>query len=113
MPHIATRRRIHLIREILALALLLAPAAGASQESGLTIDRIVAQPSITGTSPYAPAWSPDSRRLAFLWNDSAMPRREIWIVEGDGTGLRRLTQETEGTGGVSQFVWTPEGAALI
>ncbi len=42
-----------------------------------------------------------------------MPRREIWIVEGDGTGLHRLTQETEGTGGVSQFVWTPDGAELI
>ncbi len=113
MPHIATRRRNHLIREILALALLLAPTGGAGQESALTIERIVAQPSITGTSPSAPAWSPVGSRLAFLWNDSAMPRREIWIVEGDGTGLHRLTRETEGTGGVSQFVWTPSGAALI
>jgi len=113
MPHIAKRRCNQLIREILALTLLLAPAGGASQESALTVDRIVSQTSITGTSPSAPAWSPVGNRLAFLWNDSAMPRREIWIVEGDGTELHRLTRETEGTGGVSQFVWTPSGAALI
>jgi dipeptidyl-peptidase-4 len=113
MPHITTQRRIHLICEILALAFLLAPATAVSQESGLTIDRIVALPSITGTSPSAPAWSPDSGRLAFLWNDSAMPRREIWIVQGDGAGLRPLTRETEGTSGVSQFAWTPDGLALV
>ncbi len=113
MPHITTGRRIHLSCEIIVLAILLAPVTSASQESGLTLDRIVAQPSITGISPSDPAWSPDSSQLAFLWNDSALPRREIWIVEGDGTRLRRVTRETEGTVGVSQFVWTPDGAALV
>lgn len=116
MPHISTRHRSHLIRTILALALLFAPATALSQEgqdSGLTIDRIIAQPSITGTSPSAPAWSPDSGRLAFLWNDSAISRLEIWIVQGDGTGLHPLTSDTEGTSGVSQFVWTPDGLALV
>lgn len=113
MPPITTLRRICLASKIIALALVLAPVTGASQESKLTLDRIVAQPSITGTSPSAPVWSPDSRRLAFLWNDSAIPRREIWIVDGDGSGLRRLTRKTEGTNGVSRFVWTPDGAALV
>ena len=118
MPRTPTRCRIRLRGEILVsalfvLALSIEPATTASQETGLTIDRIVAQSSITGTSPSAPVWSPDSSRLAFLWNDSAKPRREIWIVHGDGSGLRQLTQETEGTGGVSQLVWTPDGAALF
>ena len=87
--------------------------AGAGQEPALTIDRIVSQPSITGIAPTSPAWSADSRQLAFLWNDSGMPRREIWIVGGDGSGLRRLTSEIEGTGGVDLFVWTPDAAGLI
>ena len=86
---------------------------GASQEPALTIDRIVSQPSITGTAPSSPSWSADSRQLAFLWNDSGLPRREIWVVGGDGSGLRQLTSEIEGTGGVNLFVWTPDAADLI
>ena len=86
---------------------------GAGQEPALTIDRIVSQPSITGTAPSSPSWSADSRQVAFLWNDSGLPRREIWIVKGDGSGLRQLTSEIEGTGGVDLFVWTPDGANLI
>ena len=86
---------------------------GADQEPALTIDRIVSQPSITGTAPSSPSWSADSRQVAFLWNDSGLPRREIWIVKGDGSGLRQLTSEIEGTGGVDLFVWTPDGADLI
>ena len=86
---------------------------GAGQEPALTIDRIVSQPSITGTAPSSPSWSADSRQLAFLWNDSGLPRREIWVVKGDGSGLRRLTSEIEGTRGVDLFVWTPDAEDLI
>jgi dipeptidyl-peptidase-4 len=99
--------------KVLALALLLPPATAATQESGLTIDRILAQPSIAGTSPSSPVWSPDSSRLAFLWNDSALPRREIWIVQGDGTGLRQVTRDTEGANGVNQLVWATGGDTLL
>ena len=80
-----------------------APTTGAGQEPSLTIDRIVSQPSITGTAPSSPSWSADSRQLAFLWNDSGLPRREIWIVKSDGSGLRQLTSEIEGTRGVDLF----------
>lgn len=83
------------------------------QDGLLTVDRIVSQPSITGTAPSAPAWSPDSKHLAFLWNDAAMPRREIWIVNSDGTQLRRLTDENEGPSGVQSFAWTPDGTRLL
>ncbi len=118
MAHIRTIRRISTgcgvpALAFLGMALLGVPTAGTAQEPALTIERIVSQPSLTGTAPSAPAWSPDSRRLAFLWNDAAMPRREIWIVEDDGSDLRRLTRAPEGTGGVSRFVWTPDAAALV
>jgi Tol biopolymer transport system component len=32
------------------------------------------------------AWSPDGRTIAFLLN------REVYVVNADGTGERRLTQ---------------------
>jgi dipeptidyl-peptidase-4 len=97
---------------VLSIGLFL-PHAGNAQEPPLTIERILAQPSLTGTAPSAPAWSADSRSLAFLWNDAALPRREIWIVDGDGAGLRRVTSDTEGTGGVGSFVWAPDAGSLV
>ena len=85
----------------------------ANKRPALTIDRILSKPSITGTSPSSPLWSSDSRQLAFLWNDSGLSRREIWVVSGDGSGLRQLTSEVEGEGGVKMFVWTPNAADII
>ncbi len=108
------RIRIQLLSIIVAI--FLAPTHALSQEtptSGLTIDHVVSPSTITGTSPTAPAWSPDSSQVAFLWNDSAKPRREIWTVEGDGSNLRSLTSVTEGNSGVNQFAWTPDGRALV
>ena len=53
-------------------------AAPAAQTPPLTVAQIVARaPSLAGTAPAAPSWSPDGRALAFSWNDRAMPAREI------------------------------------
>jgi len=84
-----------------------------NKRPALTIDRILSKPSITGTSPSSPLWSSDSRQLAFLWNDSGLARREIWVFSSDGSGLRQLTSEEEGEGGVKMFVWTPNAADII
>jgi dipeptidyl-peptidase 4 len=121
-----------------ALGLVLTGASRASAQaaSPLTVERVAALPSLIGTAPASPAWSPDSRRLAFRWNDAGWPFRDIWIVEADGSGLRRLTdvQRTHpapdppaGTttdalaaqaaararGGVSEMVWLPDGQGLL
>jgi len=85
----------------------------ANKGSALSIDSILSKPSIAGTSPSSPSWSADSQQLAFLWNDSGLTRREIWAVKGDGSGLRQITSEVEGKGGVKMFVWTPNAADLI
>lgn len=79
----------------------------------LTLERLLAAPSLAGTSPRAPTWSPDSARLAFLWDDAARPAREVWLVEADGTGLRRLTDPVEGAGGVGELAWLPDGGGLV
>lgn len=80
----------------------------------LTVARIVSRsPSLFGTSPSSPAWSPDGKALAFLWNDQAMPARDIWLVERDGAVPRRLTHAADAGGGaVSEFVWAANGTLL-
>ncbi len=115
MSPMARRRRAGIGKGVWALVLVAAPPACVpqSQEQALTIDRIVSQPSLIGTSPSSPVWSPDSERLAFLWNDDALPPRDIWIVGRDGSELRNVTEEIDGAGSVSSFVWTPDARALV
>ena len=108
-------------RSLLIVLFLIVGCSQKSQEkntlpnkgSALSIDSILSKPSIAGTSPSSPSWSADSQQLAFLWNDSGLTRREIWAVKGDGSGLRQITSEVEGKGGVKMFVWTPNAADLI
>ena len=92
-----------------ALMLVASATSASAQPATLTIDRIVSSaPSLTGTSPTQPAWSPDGRWLAFLWNDAGRPRRDLWIVGAADSVPRRLT--TEGAG---EFVWAPDGQSLL
>ncbi|MEN3338046.1 MAG: TolB protein [Acidobacteriota bacterium] len=42
---------------------------------------------------YLPAWSPDGSKLAFTSNRDGNP--EIYVINRDGTGLRRLTNHPE------------------
>ncbi|MEP7117115.1 MAG: prolyl oligopeptidase family serine peptidase [Acidobacteriota bacterium] len=104
--------------------------------SPLTVERVAGLPSLIGTAPAAATWSPDSTRLAFLWNDAGWPYRDVWTVGADGTGLRRVTdlQRTDpapepppgdttdalaaraaarARGGASELLWTADGALLV
>ena len=128
-------------RACLVLATTLAallPAAFAAAQSGgpLTIERVASLPSVIGTSPASPTWSPDSGRLAFRWNDRGWPFRDLWIVDADGSGLRRLTdlerthpapappegRSTEALaaqaaararGGIGELLWLPDGRTIL
>jgi hypothetical protein len=80
----------------------------------LTLERIVRRsPALSGTPPSAAVWSSDGQSLAFLWNDGALPAREVWIVARDGTGLRVVSPEAGHPGGVSELAWVPGKAELI
>ena len=56
-----------------------------------------------------PRWSPDGRRIAFYSNRSG--RWEIWIIQGDGSGLHQVTR-TAGPS-VTTPIWSPDGRRLI
>ena len=66
-----------------------------------------------------PRWSPDGAKVAFASNrahydgtarDTGAPDMDIWVINADGTGLRRLTthsaQDTTPT-------WAPDGQSLV
>ncbi|MBE3088090.1 MAG: S9 family peptidase, partial [Chloroflexi bacterium] len=104
-----------------------------AQPPALTVDRIVSQPSLTGTAPSSPVWSPDAGRLAFLWNDRAKPNRDVWVVpaaggqavrvtdlERDlprttppGSGLEAAPTQASPAPSVSDLIWTPDGRGLV
>jgi TolB protein len=52
---------------------------------------------------FDPSWSPDGTQIAFRSERSGEP--EIWLMNGDGTGQRRLTA------GLSP-AWSPDGSLI-
>lgn len=64
--------------------------AGSSPIEALSVERLASLPSLSGTPPLSPVWSPDSTAVAFLWNDQGMPFRDVWTFSPK-EGLKRLT----------------------
>jgi TolB protein len=69
--------------------------------------------------PQAPAWSPDGKRLVFLGkymnsktNGTGCECRALYIVNADGTGLRRLTPPSTRPGG-HRPDWSPDGKTIL
>jgi TolB protein len=59
--------------------------------------------------PYAAlAWSPDGRKLAFTSDRDG--NAEVYTINSDGSGLRRLTNNPEYDG---DAVWSPDGRQLV
>ena len=59
-----------------------------------------------------PAWSPDGRRIAFRrFNGKIGPARpsDLFVVNADGSGLRRLTRHAEN---MRWFAWSPDGRTI-
>lgn len=102
----------------------------------LTIERISStRPRLEGTAPMNPLWSPDSRHLAFVWDDTGMDDRNIWIVPAVAGEPRRLTDFAKEmpksqrgpmdaeqlrqammlmrAGGLADLIWTPDSRALV
>lgn len=77
----------------------------ASAPDGSTMTPLTQDP---GPDRFA-RWSPDGRRVAFSSMKSGT--METWIINGDGSGLRRVT--TFGAGNAGFFpLWSPDGQQL-
>ncbi|MFN8059070.1 MAG: prolyl oligopeptidase family serine peptidase [Vicinamibacterales bacterium] len=101
------------------------------------MDLITGLPSVAGTAPTRVTWSPDSRFVAFLWNDQSWPFRDLWLSDATSPAapLRRLTDfertapppdapggdslqaldaqlRRRWAGGVSEIVWAADSASL-
>ncbi len=62
----------------------------------LTVDSIMRGPRLVGYPPTGLYWSQDSQRVYFRWKQADEPRLKemsLYVVNRDGTGLRRLTEE--------------------
>jgi dipeptidyl-peptidase-4 len=97
----------------LVLALLSLVPVAALRAGDLTLERLFAQPSVTGTTPSAPVWSADGARFAFTWNARAQGRRGLYVAARDGTGLRRVDAVGEAAGAVRAFAWHPDAQRLL
>src|SRR6266516_1952285 len=80
----------------------------------------------TAAPPYLssnsdPTWSADGTRIAFVSDRDGRRRKEIWVVNTDGTGLVKLTTNVQlGSDGQGPFYgwdtqpsWSPDGSRIV
>jgi dipeptidyl-peptidase 4 len=70
-----------------------APSRGTAAVPGttLSLDQLYQPRSIAGTVPGGFAWSPDGRRVLFLWNDQGYPFRDLWVHDLASNQKTKLT----------------------
>src|SRR5438093_5251800 len=59
----------------------------------LTVDRIMRGPKLVGYPPSGLRWSGDSARLYFEWRRPGEDEASPWVVNRDGSQLRKLSDE--------------------
>jgi dipeptidyl-peptidase-4 len=82
----------------LAVALVLAVATFVARADApptaprrLTLERLYSLPWLIGTAAERPVWSPDSRRVAFLWNDDGGNFHDVWVADAASGVRQRVT----------------------
>jgi dipeptidyl aminopeptidase/acylaminoacyl peptidase len=85
------------MKKLFALAVIVAAALVANaQQFELTIDNIMRGPGLTGYDPQDVRWTPDGSKVYFSWkqyNDPQEKDRDTYVVNRDGSGLRKLSEE--------------------
>ena len=134
------RRRVSSFSMLLATLLFsafLATSSAAQQPAGarkaLTVERIYAQPSLSGRLTRGLAWTPDGKSLSYfeIKGSGKEAKTELWVMEAR-SGERRLlvaadklesilpvdtSRPTQATGlgrrAASQYQWAPDGAGIL
>ena len=75
-----------------------------AQEAELTLDDIFATPRLTGTTPSAPVWAPNSEHFAFSWSEPGNPGRGLWVSTRDGKEV--LLSSNMESPSVRAMAWT-------
>jgi dipeptidyl aminopeptidase/acylaminoacyl peptidase len=95
----------------IAIALLLAVVAlaAAAQQFDLSIDNIMRGPGLYGWTPEEMRWSPDGQHVYFSWklySDTLEHDRDTYVVNRDGSGLRKLTEDEKKDAPPTNAQWT-------
>jgi len=95
----------------IAIALLLAVVAiaAAAQQFDLSIDNIMRGPGLYGWTPEDVRWSPDGQHVYFSWklySDTLEHDRDTYVVNRDGSGLRKLSDEEKKDAPPANAQWT-------
>src|SRR3954469_74443 len=84
------------VRCVLATAALVVASPqlrGAQAPLPLTVDSIMRGPKLVGFPPTGLRWSGDSARLYFEWRRPGEEEAATWVVNRDGSQLRRLSDD--------------------
>lgn len=81
-----------LLVSMLAGVAVAGSTAPAPVKKKLTLERLYSYPKLEGTAPVQAKWSADGKKLAFLWNDSGMPFRDLWVYDAERGKRIRLTE---------------------
>jgi dipeptidyl aminopeptidase/acylaminoacyl peptidase len=90
------KRRIALAALLLTLLLGQTSQITAQKKFALTVDNIMRGPELYGNPPTAPRWSEDGQRVYFEWklfNEPRVKPNDTYVVNRDGSGLRKLSEE--------------------
>jgi len=95
----------------IAIALLLAVVAlaAAAQQFDLSIDNIMRGPGLYGWTPEDVRWSPDGQHVYFSWklySDTLEHDRDTYVVNRDGSGLRKLSDDEKKDAPPATAQWT-------
>jgi len=94
---------------------LLAVAAQA-QNFDLTIDNIMRGPNLYGYPPQDVRWTPDGSKIYFSWKQWSDPLekdRDTWVVNRDGSGLRKLSDEEKKDGPPASGEYTRDKRKVV
>src|SRR5216110_1954769 len=83
-------------RFALAAVLVILGLTAAAQQFDLSIDNIMRGNGLVGWEPDDLRWSPDGTRVYFGWkqyNEPLEKDRDTYVVNRDGSGLRKLSDE--------------------